>query len=116
MAVMAMSDHMVMKLDSIEDGSAAKVEVEGHTVALIRLGESVYAIGDTCSHEEVSLSEGFVDPDECTIECWRHGASFDLKTGAPTSLPAVKPVPTYEVSVVDGEIWVAVSAGSESVS
>jgi len=111
-----MTDHMVMKLNEIEDGAAAKVEVEGRLLALIRLGDSVYAIGDTCSHEEVSLSEGYVDSDDCTIECWRHGASFDLVSGAPTSLPAVKPVPTYEARVADGEIWVAISAESESVS
>jgi len=111
-----MSDHRVMALEQIKDGAAAKVEVEGRTVALVRLGDSVYAIGDTCSHEEVSLSEGFVDADECTIECWRHGASFDLVSGAPTSLPAVKPVPTYEVKVIDGEVWVSMSTNSESVS
>jgi len=111
-----MSDHKVMSLDQIEDGAAAKVEIDGRVLALIRLGNSAYAIGDTCSHEEVSLSEGFVDADECSIECWRHGASFDLVSGAPTSLPAVKPVPTYEVKVIEGEIWVTVSSDSEKAS
>lgn len=111
-----MSDHKVMLLEQIADGAAAKVNIDGRMVALVRLGDSVYALGDTCSHEEVSLSEGFVDADECTIECWRHGACFDLVSGAPTSLPAVRPVPTYEVKVIEGEIWVTVSDSNEKVS
>lgn len=108
-----MSEHKVLRLDEIDDGTARKVEIDGRAVALIRLGDLVYAIGDTCTHEEVSLSEGYVDGDECTIECWRHGASFDLVSGEPTSLPAVKPVPVYEVSVVDGDVWVSVSHNNE---
>jgi len=111
-----MAEHKVLRLDEIDDGTACQVTVEGRLIALIRLGDTVYAIGDTCSHEKVSLSEGFVDAQECTIECWRHGASFDLVSGAPTSLPAVVPVPVYEVSVVDGDVWIKVSASDEKVS
>ncbi len=111
-----MTDHKVLRLDEIDDGAARKVEVDGRLLALVRLGDSVYAIGDTCSHDAVSLSEGYVDADECTIECERHGASFDLASGVPTSLPAVKAVPTYEVSVIDGDIWVSITQISEKVS
>jgi len=50
------------------------------------------------------------------IECRRHGVSFDLVSGAPTGLPAVKPVPTYDVEVIEGDIWATLSADSEKVS
>ena len=56
-------------------------------------------IGDQCSHADVSLSEGEVDVDECTIECPKHGSEFALETGEALTLPALKPVPTYEVTV-----------------
>jgi 3-phenylpropionate/trans-cinnamate dioxygenase ferredoxin subunit len=59
-----------------------------------------YAIGDVCSHGQVSLSEGEVDG--LTLECWLHGSTFDLRTGTPTGLPAIRPVPTYPVTY-DGE-------------
>ena len=56
-------------------------------IALVRLGDDVYAIGDRCSHQDISLSEGDVLADECTLECWKHGSAFSLETGEPTSLP-----------------------------
>lgn len=56
-----------------------------------------------------SLSEGFVEADDCAIECERHGALFDLRTGEPLSLPAVRPVPSYDVAVVDGEVVLIIS-------
>jgi 3-phenylpropionate/trans-cinnamate dioxygenase ferredoxin subunit len=72
----------------------------------VRIGDDVYAIGDTCSHAEVSLSEGEVYPDERAIECWKHGSTFSLVTGEPQTLPATRPVPVYDVVVVDGDIVV----------
>ncbi len=108
--------HRLFPLCEIEDGSVRKTEIGGRSVAVVRIGESVYALGDTCSHQEVSLSEGFVDADDLTIECGRHGASFDLLSGVPTCLPAVKPVPVYEASVVDGDIWLSTSDRSEGAS
>lgn len=96
-------------LDELEDGASTRIELDGHQLAVVRLGEQVYVIGDTCSHADVSLSEGEVDEAGCTIECPKHGSEFDLRTGAPRSLPAVRPVPTYEVSVVDGEVMVELS-------
>jgi 3-phenylpropionate/trans-cinnamate dioxygenase ferredoxin subunit len=97
----------ICKLDDLVDGAARRFDVEGHRLAVVRIGEDVYVIGDRCSHQDVSLSEGEVDVDEGTVECWKHGSTFDLKTGEPTTLPATLPVPTYEVSVVDGVVSVA---------
>ena len=103
-----MTRHAVCSLDDLDDGGVRRVAVEGRDVALVRLGERVYAIGDTCSHAEVSLSEGDVDADECALECPKHGSLFSLETGEPLSLPAVRGVPTYVVAVEDGQVVVEV--------
>ena len=88
--------------DELESGSARCFDVGRQRIALVRIGDDFYAIGDTCSHEDYSLSEGDVLADECEIECWKHGSTFDLTTGEPRSLPATKPVPVYQV-VLDGD-------------
>ena len=77
-------------------------------MALVRIDDDVYAIGDTCSHANVSLSEGEVLADEREIECWKHGSTFSLETGEPQTLPATQPVPVYEARVEDGQIVVIV--------
>ena len=86
----------------VEPGTARRFDVDGHRIALVRIDDEFYAIGDRCSHADVSLSEGDVLAVDREIECWKHGSTFDLKTGKPQSLPATKPVPVYEV-VVDGD-------------
>lgn len=89
-------------VDDVEPGAARRFEVGEHRIALVRIGNDFYAIGDRCSHADFSLSEGEVWPDECEIECWKHGSTFSLKTGEPQALPATRPVPVYDV-VVDGD-------------
>lgn len=96
-------------LDDLPEGQALRVEIGDRAIALVRIGDDVYAIGDVCSHQDISLSEGDVDRDAKVIECWKHGSAFSLETGEPESLPATKPVPVYEVRVVDGQIEVLVS-------
>jgi 3-phenylpropionate/trans-cinnamate dioxygenase ferredoxin subunit len=95
-------------LDELEPGTARRFDVGALRIAVVRIGDDVYAIGDRCSHADVSLSEGEVLTDEYEIECWKHGSTFDLKTGEPQSLPATKPVPVYDVRVVDGDVEVEV--------
>ena len=87
--------------DDLKPGEARRFDVGEHRIALVRIGDEFYAIGDRCSHADFSLSDGEVLADEVEIECWKHGSSFDLRTGEPQSLPATKPVPVYEV-VRDG--------------
>lgn len=99
-----MSEHVLFPLAELASGEARKVTLADQPIAVVRIEEDVYAIGDVCSHQDVSLSEGYVDSEECLIECWRHGAMFNLKTGAAETLPATRPVPTYEVSVVDSMV------------
>ena len=103
-----MTAHEIFPLAELEPGTARRVEVDGRPVAVIRIDDDVYAIGDTCSHAEVSLSEGWVDAEDCTIECVAHGATFDVETGEPITLPATRPVPVYEAAVVDGTVVVTV--------
>ena len=96
----------VCALDELAPGTARRVEVDGHRIAVVRIEDDVYAIGDTCSHQNVSLSEGEVLCESREIECWKHGSAFSLVDGSPNALPATKPVPVYEARVVDGQIEV----------
>jgi 3-phenylpropionate/trans-cinnamate dioxygenase ferredoxin subunit len=95
-------------LDDIKPGSARRVDIGDHRIALVRIGDEVYALGDRCSHADYSLSEGDVWEDEREIECPKHGSTFSLLNGKPQTLPATKPVPTYRVEVRGEEIWVEV--------
>lgn len=81
-------------VSDIPAGQALAVTVGTTKLALVRVGEVVYAIKDACSHADVALSEGEVSG--CTLECWLHGSQFDLRTGQPLSPPATAPVPVYE--------------------
>jgi len=96
-------------LADLAQGTARRVDVPGHRICVVRIGDDVYAIGDTCSHAEVSLSEGEVYADTLEIECDKHGSLFSLETGEALTLPATQPVPVYEAKVVDGQIVVVVS-------
>jgi 3-phenylpropionate/trans-cinnamate dioxygenase ferredoxin subunit len=101
-----MSDYVeVGPADSIPAGSAVLIEVDGALVAVFNCDDTYYAVADTCSHEEASLSEGEL-VDDCCVECPLHGAQFDLRTGAALCLPATQPVATYEVAVEDGIVKV----------
>lgn len=102
-----MTDVRVARLDELAEGTPRKVEVDGFPVVIVRIGDSVYALGDTCSHAEASLSEGEVYAEEKEIECPLHGSTFVLESGEPTCLPATEPVPTFEVVLTDGDVWVA---------
>ncbi len=96
------------RTDEIESGEARRFVVGPHKIALVRVSDDFYAIGDTCSHADYSLSEGEVDVDALQIECWKHGSCFSLKTGEPDTLPATRPVPTYDVVVEDDQVHVVI--------
>lgn len=102
-----MGDRVVLcRRDQLASGEARRFDVGEHRLALVRIGEDFYAIGDRCSHEDYSLAEGEVWADERELECPQHGSTFDLATGEPCSLPATKPVPVYEVDVAGDEVAV----------
>ena len=78
-------------------------------VAVVRDADGEYhALSDLCSHGAVSLSDGEVEG--CLVECWLHGSQFDLRTGKPLQLPAIKPVPVYPVTIDGGNVLVDVDA------
>jgi 3-phenylpropionate/trans-cinnamate dioxygenase ferredoxin subunit len=108
-----MSDRVVCTLDELPRGTARRVDVDGHRIALVRCDDDVYAIGDRCTHADVSLSEGEVMCDEREIECWKHGSTFSLETGDPQSLPATKPVPVYTARVEGNNVVVTID-GAET--
>jgi len=85
---------------SLAAGKPVKIEKDGRTICVARVGDQVFAIDDTCSHSEASLSEG--DITEFKIECWLHGAEFDLRTGEALTPPAVAPIKVYPV-IVNGD-------------
>ena len=97
-------------LDELEPGTARRFVVGDRKIAVVRLGDDVYAIGDVCSHENISLSEGEIHAGEKTIECWKHGSEFSLETGEALTLPATKSVPVYEVRVDGGDVVVVIEA------
>ena len=89
-----------LKLSELTAGKPVKIEKDGRAICVARVGDEVFAIDDTCSHSDASLSDG--DVTDFKIECWLHGAEFDLRTGEALTPPAVAPIKTYSVSV-DGD-------------
>lgn len=98
----------VCALSEVEPGTARRFDVDGHRIALVRCDDDFYAIGDRCTHADVSLSEGEVLCEEGEIECWKHGSTFSLRTGEPQSLPATRPTPVYDVVVEEDDVLVVI--------
>ena len=99
---------MAVSIGSIEEisvGQAKRVVLDGVAIAVVKdSAGAVHAIGDTCTHGDISLSEGFVEED--TLECWAHGSRFDLRTGRPLTLPAYQPVPVFRVTVEGTDVLI----------
>ncbi len=110
---MAVKAVAVAALADLTDGAARRFDVADRSIAVIRIGDAVYAIGDTCSHAAISLSQGEVLCDTLEIECWKHGSAFSLETGEPATLPATQPVPVYVASVIDGQVMIELEIDME---
>ena len=96
-------------LADVPTDEALAVTVDRYAVAIARNGDEVFALQDLCSHAAVTLSEGEVEVSDlgtCTIECWLHGSTFDLRTGKPTTFPATEPVATFPVEVRGDDVYV----------
>lgn len=103
-----MSFQAVCRADEVEPESAKLVVVDGRKLAIVCDSDGTFhAIDDTCTHEEVSLSEG--DVDDCTIECWLHGSTFDLESGKPLTPPATVPVAVFPIRQEGDDLLVDVS-------
>ena len=99
----------VCPLADLPPGEATRV-VAHVPVAVFNADGELFAIDDTCTHQDASLSEGWLE--DCRIECPLHEASFDLRTGEPTGPPAKRPVRTYGVEVKDGVVFVDAPAAT----
>ena len=96
----------VCSVDELPKVGAVQAEVAGKKVAIVRdSAGDIHAIDDTCSHANVSLSEGDVEDGE--IECWLHGSRFDLRSGRPTGLPATSPIAVYPVKLDGDDVFVS---------
>jgi len=99
----------VAAASDIPVGEVRRYEVDGRLVAVANLGEEGFrAVDAICSHAQYYLDEGEVDVDFETIECPKHGSTFDLNTGNPRTLPATMPVRAYRVKVEEGDIVIEV--------
>jgi len=91
--------NLKIRLADLEDRKPMRIELDGDPICIAKIGDEVFAVGDTCTHANVSLSEGEITGYD--VECWLHGSRFDMRTGAPDSPPAVVALPTYLVTIVD---------------
>jgi len=108
------TQHTVCALADIAHGTAKHIKIGDIEIALVRINDNVYAIGDICSHAEASLSEGAVHCDTKELECYLHDSSFSLETGIPSALPATEPVPVYAADVVDGNVVITITDDNEA--
>ena len=93
----------VCTLDELPPGAAVRVEADV-PVAVFNVDGELYAVDDTCTHQDASLADGWVEG--CWVECPLHASTFDLRTGKPSGPPAKTPVRTHGVEVRDGMVWV----------
>ena len=99
----------VCTVGDIPVGEARRFEVGNGLVAVVNLGEDGFrAVDAICSHEHYYLDEGEVDVDDHTIECAKHGSTFDLETGKARTLPAIQPVAVYAVKIDNDDILIEV--------
>jgi 3-phenylpropionate/trans-cinnamate dioxygenase ferredoxin subunit len=94
----------VCPLEDLPPGERRIVEWEDLEIGVFNVNGEILAIEDRCSHDDGPLAEGTLDPEACTVECPRHGALFDLRSGKPLTLPAYVPVETFPVLIEDGTI------------
>ena len=94
----------VAPLEELPPGAMTLVDAGALTIGVYNCAGKLHAIEDRCSHDDGPLAEGEFDSASCTVECPRHGSLFDSRTGKPRTLPAYRPVDTFEVRVDDDEV------------
>lgn len=102
--------HRLCAVDELEEGAIRQACLpDGHKLAVYLVDGEVFVTDDRCSHGEASLSEdGSLDG--CTVECSWHFGSFDIRTGQAQASPCTEPIRTYQVTLQDGEVYVAAGA------
>jgi naphthalene 1,2-dioxygenase system ferredoxin subunit len=89
------------------DGAGISVLVQGRDIALFRIGETIYATDNLCTHGHARLCDGFIEGHD--IECPLHQGRFDLRSGQPTCAPAVEPIKTYPVRIEEGRVFLSIT-------
>jgi 3-phenylpropionate/trans-cinnamate dioxygenase ferredoxin subunit len=97
----------VASVAEIPSGEKTIVEVDGVEIVVVNLDGQFYAVEDVCTHDGGPLGQGRLDG--CELICPRHGARFDVRTGAATRMPAIEPTPTYGVRIENGDVLVETS-------
>jgi 3-phenylpropionate/trans-cinnamate dioxygenase ferredoxin component len=101
--------YIVCKSDELAEGQMRLIDADGRKIGVFRCaGGELMAIEDRCSHDDGPLAEGEFDAASCTVECPRHGSLFDLRSGRPKTLPAYRPVETFEVTLEDDEVKLSI--------
>jgi 3-phenylpropionate/trans-cinnamate dioxygenase ferredoxin subunit len=98
----------ICRRDDLRHGEVRRFDVAKHRIAVVRIEDTFYAVGDRCSHAEASLAEGEVFCDLRELECPQHGSAFSLTTGEALTLPATQPVPVYTVTVVEDDVFLEI--------
>ena len=102
---------VLCRLEELEGGSPLPVRTGPIDVVVVRVGDVVFAIEDRCTHQGTPLSEGIVSLEDCSIECWKHGSVFDLRTGEARSLPAREPARVFDVVLRGDDVCVRSEPG-----
>ena len=95
-----------LSLDQLAQGKPVRIEKDGKSICVAKIGDEVFAVDDTCTHSDASLSEG--DISDFKIECWLHGAEFDLRTGQALTLPATQALETFAVKIDGNSVTVEI--------
>jgi 3-phenylpropionate/trans-cinnamate dioxygenase ferredoxin subunit len=102
----------ICAVDDVPEGEVRRFELDHRPYAVVNLGDEGFRVVDAiCSHAHYFLDEGDVDADFETVECPKHGSTFDLNTGRPRTLPATQPVEVFPVKVEDDDVMIEVAEG-----
>ena len=99
------------KTSDVPDPGKLLIEVNERLVVLIHAADHWYALDDVCTHDGGPLSEGPLDANAGTLACPRHGAKFDIKSGAALTMPATKPTVVHDVKIDGDQVFVRLSDG-----
>ncbi|MET9514490.1 bifunctional 3-phenylpropionate/cinnamic acid dioxygenase ferredoxin subunit [Streptomyces sp. NPDC002994] len=103
----------VCRLADLPRGEAYRLEIDPPVAVFHTEDGEVLAIDDTCTHQDASLSDGWLEG--CEVECPLHASKFDLRTGSVDSPPARLPVRTHQVLVVDGMVYLLPSQAAPNL-
>ena len=98
----------ITTIHEIPDNEVRAFDHAGRRIAIYNVGGQLYATDDICSHAYAELHEGYLDTDDCTIECPLHGSRFDVRSGAVLSLPAYEPIAVYPIQVEGEDVLIEI--------